>query len=38
MAHWKGTESIKGDDGYARGAVVRVGEKGKKSLLLRRPV
>ena len=29
---------LKGNDGYARSAVVRVGEKGKKSLLLRRPV
>ena len=29
---------LKGNDGYARGAEVRVGEKGKKSLLLRRPV
>ena len=29
---------LKGDDGYARGAVVRVGENRKKSLLLCRPV
>ena len=29
---------LKGNDGYAGGAVIRVGEKGKKSLLLHRPV
>ena len=38
MVYWKAQNLLKGNDGYATGAVVRAGEEGKRSLLLHRRV